>query len=145
MTVDALQFRGKFRFLSNFTSDPVIFDGETYPTVEHAYQAAKTLDIKEREYIKSLSLPGEAKKAGRRVTMREDWDDIKVNVMFDLIKQKFLDLKLKNKLLEIDGLIVEGNYWNDTFWGVCNGKGENILGKILMNLRDEFKKELTAV
>lgn len=137
--MDVLEFQGQYRFLSNFWPVVVKFDGQNYPTVEHAYQAAKTLNKKERIKIQFCGLPGAAKKLGQKVTMRVGWEQDKISVMDDLVWQKFTDDDLRTRLLAIDGIIEEGNYWNDTFWGVCNGGGHNHLGKILMKVRDEIK------
>jgi len=132
-------FCNEFSFLSNFYTCQVEMDGLFYPSIEHAYQAAKTLDIDERETIRNTSSPGKAKRFGRKVTMRKDWDMIKINVMFDLLKKKFSDKSLADALvLTIPHELVEGNHWNDTFWGVCNGQGQNVLGKLLMKIREEI-------
>jgi ribA/ribD-fused uncharacterized protein len=113
-------------------------DGRTYPSVEHAYQAAKTLDDSQRERIGRCLKAGEAKRMGRLVTMREDWDEVKIDVMRSLVEQKFTRHEnLGNRLLDTgDQHLEEGNTWGDTFWGTCNGKGENHLGKILMEVRE---------
>jgi ribA/ribD-fused uncharacterized protein len=138
-------FRGEYRFLSNYHIVDVEYDGKVYPSTEHAYQAAKTLNEKEREKIRSLTTPKDAKKLGKIITMRTDWDSIKFEVMLELIRKKF-DLKhhpeLAKKLLDTkDAELIEGNWWNDTTWGVCNGIGKNWLGKILMQVRDELSKK----
>jgi predicted NAD-dependent protein-ADP-ribosyltransferase YbiA (DUF1768 family) len=91
-----------------------------------------------------MPTPGEAKKAGRSVHLRTDWEQIKVGLMCGLVSQKFQDPKLKQMLLDTgDQELIEGNYWFDDFWGVHNGKGKNQLGKILMLVRDSTKTELT--
>lgn len=132
------KFRREYYFLSNFFFVSVIFDGEIYPSVEHAYMAAKTTDKISRKEIKDAKTPGEAKRLGKLVKLRENWDEIKLEVMESLLLQKFGDEnpKLKRRLLETqDALLMEGNNWGDTFWGVCNGEGENNLGKLLMKIR----------
>lgn len=143
--MDALKFWDEFDFLSNFYSVKVYYEDIDYPTVEHAYQAAKTLDIKERRKIRNAAGPGVAKKIGQTVKIRDDWEDVKIGIMDDLVRQKFERQSLRNKLLEIDGQIVEGNFWGDTFWGVCKGKGRNELGKILMKIRDEINGNYIAI
>lgn len=137
------RFDGDYDFLSNFHMHPVTLDGVVYPSNEHAYQAAKTLDQAEREYVRTRTTPGLAKKAGRRnVTLRPDWDQVKLGVMEDLCRQKFQDPQLRKLLLATAPHdLVEGNWWNDTFWGVCNGRGENHLGQILMGIREEVSNE----
>jgi ribA/ribD-fused uncharacterized protein len=139
MAID--KFEGEYRFLSNFwPSEVKLKDGKekfSYDTVEHAYQAAKTLDTQERAHVALSKTAAEAKKRGKKVTMRPDWDEVKVGVMRDLIDQKFEDAELGMKLLKTgDAKLIEGNWWGDTFWGVCKGVGENWLGRLLMEKRE---------
>ena len=124
-------FQGEYAFLSNFYYAPVIFEATQYITSEAAYQAAKTLDKKERLKIRKAKTPGAAKKLGQKVTLRDDWEDIKWDVMFGIVWQKFTQNKdLTEKLLATgDAELVEGNWWGDVTWGVCNGKGKNHLGR----------------
>ena len=129
-------FTGENRFLSNFYPCMVRMEGIEYPSVEHAYQAAKTLNVAEREEIVSLTA-GQAKRRGYRVTLRADWESIKLGIMEDLVRQKFNDRILRDMLLATEGDLIEGNDWGDKFWGVCDGEGENWLGKILMKVRSE--------
>lgn len=131
-------FFDKNHFLSNFHPSPVTLDGELYPTVEHAYQAAKTFDPAERERIRTAPHPGQAKKLGRRVSLRADWDSAKIAVMLKLLRQKFADVDLRAKLMDTKDLYLEEtNYWNDRYWGCCpQGNGKNMLGKMLMYIRD---------
>lgn len=137
-----LKFTGVFRFLSNFYSSEVEYEGIRYPTAEHAYQAAKTLDRSERVRISCLQTPGDAKRSGRCVDLRENWDEIKVAVMEDILRAKFKDPTLKSRLIETGSIqLEEGNTWGDTFWGVCGGIGENKLGKALMKIRAEIMSE----
>lgn len=134
-------FRGKYIFLSNFYPSKVLLDGDEFESVETAYQAAKTTK-ENREIFKSLRA-SEAKRYGKKVKIRPDWENIKVKIMRDLIQQKFTaSNSLGKRLLETgDEELVEGNVWGDRFWGVSYGKGENILGKLLMERRDELKDE----
>ena len=136
------EFKDEYRFLSNFWPQAVVYEGVTYPTVEHAYQAAKTVVRAERAWILAQDTPGQAKRLGQRLTIRKDWDDIKVSVMTDLVGQKFRDPELRERLLTIEGGIIEGNYWGDRFWGVDlkTGTGENHLGKILMRIRETLRR-----
>ena len=132
---DILEFQGENRWLSNFMPVDIRYDDLDYKTVENAYQAAKTLNRLDKIEI-SLASPGMSKKMGRRVVMRKDWHDIKITVMAELIRQKFEDPMYKKLLLDTgDCKIVEGNRWNDTYWGVCNGVGKNILGELIMATR----------
>jgi len=106
----------------------------------HAFQAAKTLDQAERLRISQLSTPGLAKKAGRQVKIREDWNLIRVSVMEELTRIKYSESSLSSKLAETGNLYLEEtNWWGDCFWGVCRNKGENNLGKVLMSVRSEIK------
>lgn len=133
-------FDGENSFLSNFYEHEVLYEGKLYPTNEHAYQAAKTLNEKEREKIRKAKTASRAKFFGRKVDKREDWEDIKKQIMYELCLEKFKDEKMKEKLLNTgDKELIEGNTWNDDFWGKCSDKGQNHLGKILMRIREELK------
>ena len=140
-TIDC--FSGEYEFLSNFYPCEITMpDGIVYPTSEHAFQAQKTQDIDKRRNIATLSTPGQAKRAGRKLELRKDWEDIKNDVMFTTILYKFQNPELKGKLLATQGkMLVEGNTWHDNYWGNCtcdrckNIKGENHLGQSLMGLR----------
>lgn len=132
-------FQGDYRWLSSFEPVDVVFEGEIYPSVEHAYVAAKTLDRDTRKTIAALSSPGAAKRAGRSLKLRPDWEQVKLDVMEKLVRQKFQHVRLRRLLMSTVGMeIVEGNTWGDTFWGVCCGVGENHLGKIIMKVRAEW-------
>lgn len=133
-------FTGAYRWLSNFWPCVIRMSGVDYPTAEHAYQAAKTLNKEDRLAISQLSTPGQAKKAGRALDIRPNWDDIKLKAMKAIVMYKFkYNDELRNLLLATgEEEIMETNYWGDTFWGVCNGIGQNHLGKILMEVRKEL-------
>ena len=143
-------FRGSHDFLSNFYAADVEFEGAEYPTIEHAFQAAKSLDFGQRRAIKNAKSASEAKRMGRKIKRREDWFDVSLNVMESLVRQKFTRYpELKNKLLETgDAILIEGNNWNDRFYGAVydtnrnEWMGENHLGKILMKVREELKQEI---
>lgn len=135
-------FRGEFFFLSNMYKTAIIYDGFKYQSSEAAYQAQKCK--KEEDKIVFTLLNGiDSKERGRKIDIREDWDQVKVNIMREILYAKFTQNEtLKEKLIETgDTLLIEGNNWNDTFWGVCNGYGENMLGKLLMELRTELINE----
>ena len=134
-TID--KFTGKYEFLSNFHQSTVMMDGYVYPTVEHAYQAAKVLSVRERRRIRECATPGQAKRLGRKVKLRKDWEDVKIHIMQSLVDDKFRrHMSLAIYLLKTDNaVLVEGNTWGDQFWGKFKGKGENHLGKILMRTR----------
>lgn len=135
-------FTGEYRFLSNFWPCDIQFIDRIYPSVEHAYQASKTVIESEREIIQCATTPGAAKRMGKKVTLRSDWEVKKLLFMELFVGQKFTDPGLRDKLLATgDAELTEGNRWGDTFWGVCNGVGENHLGKILMRLRETLRLE----
>ena len=136
-------FQGPFRFLSNFWYVTVELDGERYPSVEHAYQAAKTLRAAERAVIREARTPGAAKRRGQHVTLRKDWEDAKLGIMLQLLRQKFAKPQLREMLLGTGNAeLVEGNTWGDTYWGVHNGVGANHLGRLLMQVREELHNSL---
>lgn len=136
-TPKIISFQGEYRFLSNFWPVNVVLGDILFSSVEHAYQAGKTDDINERYKIRDLATPGQAKRAGKKLKLRSNWDDnLKWNLMYYLVFQKFKNTELREKLIATgDAEIIEGNTWGDTYWGVCNGVGKNHLGKILMLLR----------
>ena len=133
------KFDGENAFLSNFHPSPIRVQGIWFPTVEHAFQAAKTLNPAERDEIARATTPGRAKRLGRRVTLRRDWESVKVGVMEDLLRRKFDGVgPLRQQLQDTSPAeLIEGNTWGDTFWGVCKGRGQNQLGLLLMKIRDE--------
>lgn len=133
-------FRGKYRFLSNFYPCSIEYQENIYPSVEHAFQAAKTLDLDWQEKIYFAPYPVDAKRLGRKAPLREDWEDVKIGVMRNFLRQKFSTFELKSKLLATgDEQLIEGNWWGDIFWGICEGRGENNLGKLLMEIREEIR------
>lgn len=140
VSVTISSFNGTHRFLSNFYPAPVTLAGEVYRTVEHAYVAAKTNDTFVRATIRGIAKPGDVKRVGRKIDLRADWDSVKLTVMEDLVRQKFQVEPLRTWLVATgDQELIEGNHWGDRFWGMCQGTGENHLGKILMKVRGELK------
>jgi len=158
MPTEIRGFFEEWRFLSNFHLSHVTLDGEGYDSVEHAYQAAKTLNLKEREKFRYAGVePRHAKKTGGALKLRPDWEEVKIAVMRDLLMQKFYPTVLRRKLLcTFKAELVEANWWHDCWWGVCCGEvelggtvrkckhsphdpfGENNLGKLLMEVRDFY-------
>jgi ribA/ribD-fused uncharacterized protein len=141
-------FKGTYAFLSNFSPARVKLGDLWYPTVEHAYQAAKTRDIGFRRDLACDEMTAAAaKKAGKSVTLRANWELVKLKVMESLVRQKFLDRELMQKLLYTEqSELIEGNYWHDNFWGVCECPkcihyivGKNHLGNLLMQIRGELQ------
>lgn len=137
------RFFGEHRFLSNFYPSVVSLDGHSYPTVEHAFQAAKFApqDVR-RTTIRVLATPGQAKRLCRRLGKPpDDWEKVKVRVMLDLLRKKFSEPHLASLLIGTgDALLVEGNTWGDTFWGAVDGKGKNMLGILLHIVRYQLKR-----
>jgi len=138
MAIDS--FKGDHRFLSNFWPAPILLFGLSYPTTEHAYQAAKCKWAVAAENIRLAETPGKAKRMGREAQARSDWDLIKLDIMRLITKLKYAHPDLRILLLATgDQQLIEGNTWGDTFWGVCDGIGENHLGRILMDVRDSLR------
>jgi len=133
-------FRDAHRFLSNFYLAPVEFEREIYPSSEHAFQAAKTVDAEDRRIIREEKSPGKAKRLGQQITLRDGWEEMKVWVMEEIVKNKFENnADLRILLLRTgNAKLVEENTWGDKIWGVYDGEGENWLGKILMKVREEL-------
>lgn len=136
-------FKGQHRFLSNFFPVKLERRGVCYKSVEHFYQAMKTLDEEMRAKIVSASTAGKAKQIGRGVLLRDDWDEVRKAVMLYALRKKFLEPSLRKKLLEtIPHKLVEINNWHDNFWGVCACSkcekvvGLNYLGRLLMEVRE---------
>jgi ribA/ribD-fused uncharacterized protein len=136
-----LFFKHDFRFLSNFYPCKLVYDNLIYDSSEHAYMAQKTLDPILREKIRLTLKPGDAKRLGSKIVLREDWEEVKLQIMYEVVLAKFIqNNSLKELLLSTgDRYLEEGNTWGDTFWGVCNNHGENCLGQILMLIRLQFK------
>jgi len=113
-------------------------------TIEHAFQCAKTNDLKLKKEINRASTPGKAKQMGRNVPLRPDWDEVKDSIMEHYLHIKFLDPELRKLLNETKGkTLIEGNTWHDNYWGNCKCDkckipGKNMLGKLLMKIRDEI-------
>lgn len=134
-------FEDEYRFLSNFWPCPVMYDGIIYPSSEHAFVAAKTTDESLRKIVLVTESPGQAKRIGRQFKLRDNWEEIKIWIMKEIVTDKFnRNPDLAEKLLATGAkYLEEGNWWNDRFWGVCNGFGQNNLGKILMEVREELR------
>lgn len=136
MKIDS--FQGQYRWLSNFWPANVFLDGRLFPSVENAYQAAKTHPSARGQFLRCT--PGDAKRLGRKCQVRGDWEQVRLDVMLDLVRQKFCaGSELGSRLTGTGSAeLIEGNTWGDTFWGVCRGVGDNNLGKILMCVRSEI-------
>lgn len=147
------KFKDEYAFLSNFYPCKIKWPLNeqpqfTYQNSEALFQAMKTHNSHLQEQFTHLD-GSKAKKLGRSsITgsqMRSDWDSIRKDIMYEIVKQKFIqNPDLKNKLLATgDAYLIEGNYWHDTYWGVNSktGEGENHLGRILMKVREELKND----
>lgn len=135
-------FFDEYRWLSNFyDAQATDLRGNTWPSVEHGYQAAKSSDPAYQARIRVASYAGAAKRLGSRASIRPDWDDVRVQEMLALVRSKFEDGDLCWKLLATGAkTLIEENDWGDTFWGRCNGRGTNMLGQILMHVRRELQQ-----
>lgn len=144
-TPTIFEFQGNYRFLSNFWPANVLYEGIMYPSVEHAYQAAHFLSLDTRLAIRDLPSPGQAKRAMKTIDAPriKNWQDVSLDIMHQLVLYKFThNPELRKQLLATgDAMIIEGNAWHDTFWGVCDGVGQNHLGKILMDVRAQLANE----
>lgn len=153
-------FEGEYFFLSNFYPVPILFDGVYYPTIEHSFQAAKTIVQNERIPFQAHGLtPGQSKRLGRQITLRADWEEVKNDVMREQLAYKFgADHHvLQRRLIDTgEATLIEGNRWHDNVWGdcycnqiktltevkeSCHVPGQNRLGKLLMELRAHLSKE----
>lgn len=146
------RFWGEYRYLSNFFLVPVHFEGVLYPSSEHAYMAAKTLDLAKRQEMARIPRAADVKRVGRQLELRPDWEQVKVSVMERVLHAKFTqNPALGQKLIALAGVeLIEGNTWGDRIWGaVWNPKtkaweGQNLLGKALMDLACRLVHELPA-
>jgi ribA/ribD-fused uncharacterized protein len=138
-----LKFDGVYRFLSNFFEHDIIYGKIGYGSSEAAFVAQKTTCIMQRLMISQMSA-AEAKRFGRKLPLRAGWDDMRDEIMLDILRVKFKSPMLRQWLLATGNAhLEEGNWWGDVDWGVCRGKGLNMLGRLLMQVRREIKQEMT--
>lgn len=141
-----IQFSGRWWFLSNFYPSPIEHRIEwapddyveaTFATAEHAYQASKAQDARQVARVLRALTPGDAKRFGSRLAIRPNWDAMRLDVMRQVVRAKFTQHDDLAEMLVLTGdrELVEGNTWGDRYWGACDGRGENWLGKILMEQR----------
>ena len=145
----------KYEFLSNFYACDIPYtldNGEkiTFKTAEHAYQALKAISIDDIYYIANAPTPAAAKRRGRSIIIRPDWEEVKDDVMLKVLRIKFKNPEMQERILDTynDGITLfsEDNWWHDNYWGVCQcpdcpGFGKNKLGKLLTQVREEVKNE----
>jgi ribA/ribD-fused uncharacterized protein len=142
------QFRGAWAFLGNFHPAPLTWEGQHYPTSEHAFNAGKTTEPDLRRWIAAAATPREAKRRGHQVRLRDGWDEtVRYEVMAGVLRAKFTDVpgRIASLLGTGNAALVEGNTWHDTHWGQCmcarhDGVGDNHLGRMLMELRTDLEK-----
>jgi ribA/ribD-fused uncharacterized protein len=139
-------FEDRYFFLSNFYPCSIIYEGITYPSSEHSYQASKSLDTNTRLKVALAPTPGMSKRIGKQLKIRPNWNDIRYPIMKDIVRIKFTThLDIRKKLLDTDNVkLTEGNLWHDNYFGVCHcakcgSEGKNSLGQILMDLREELR------
>lgn len=136
------RFRNEHFFLSNFYLCDIVLNGKVYPSAEHAFQAAKCVNIEDHERIRKATTPAIAKSIGRRVCLKPNWEEDKAVVMEWILREKFKNPQLRLLLQKTKNYeLKEGNIWHDTYWGVCtcfahDGEGKNVMGKILCLIRD---------
>ncbi|MCB5873877.1 NADAR family protein [Blautia coccoides] len=144
MSAQITAFRGKYAFLSNFYHAPIVYQNHRYANNEAAFQAQKTIFVQEQRQFYHLTDPAEAKQLGRTVTLRPDWNKVKIRFMYEICFAKFQQHPdLKQALLATGKTqLIEGNTWGDRYWGCVDGFGENHLGIILMDIRSKLNADL---
>ena len=145
LPIMANEFRKEYWFLSNFYPINFIYEGKTYKSVEHFYQSQKAKTPEDEQFVLDAETPGEAKKRGRQIDCQENWEEAKLAIMELALRIKFDHPYLRQKLIETGNeLLIEGNSWGDTFWGVNaeTGTGENNLGILLMEIRASLRTQV---
>lgn len=130
-------FRGRWTRLGNYSSCVVFYHGHAYQSVEHAYQAQKSTSLSIQKIIRDCATPAIAKRVARQQELRPDWEKVKLGIMRELLVEKFVQEPERSILISTeDATLIEGNWWNDQFWGECPlGTGQNWLGRLLMDIR----------
>lgn len=144
MPIDDFHKAG-YDFLSNFWPSPIDAWGRRYPTNEHYYQAMKARRKADHDMIRLADTAREAKKLGKHIETRNNWNIVKIAIMKEGLDAKFSIPRLKQQLLATNNeILIEGNTWHDNYWGDCrcprcqNIKGVNMLGTLLMSIRSEI-------
>ncbi len=140
------EFRNEYSFLSNFYPCKVIYNGNVFNSSEHAYMSAKSNEDWWLNFCLTEIKPGKVKTMSKSIKLIDNWEEIKVKVMYDVLLSKFSNEHLKMLLLNTGNEnIVEGNYHGDKFWGVdlrqTPNIGENHLGRLQMGIRSKIKRE----
>lgn len=138
------EFQGEYRFLSNFYLVDIDWHGKIWPSTEHIYQAMKTKDKALQEKMRLCPTPGKVKRLGKNVELRPLWDELKFAFMYTIVNEKFKQCAdLRQMLLDTgEQELQEGNSWGDVYWGICKGKGQNCLGRILMEIRSDLAEKM---
>ena len=139
------RFKDENRWLSNMALVKIEFQGNTYSSVEHAYQSAKNKSQEWKDICISEFNPYKIKILSRDIEVREDWDEVKLLVMEECLIEKFKQEPFKSQLLATGNEnIQEGNEWGDKFWGVdltsSPNIGENHLGRLIMKTRENLRE-----
>jgi ribA/ribD-fused uncharacterized protein len=134
------EFRNKWVKLGNYSLCTVFYSGHAYTSIEHAYQAQKSLDPAIQKMVRDCPTPNTAKQMARKVQLRPDWEQVKNGIMLELLREKFSSEPERSILLSTGAEnLVEGNWWGDRYWGQCPvGNGKNMLGLMLMHVRAEL-------
>jgi ribA/ribD-fused uncharacterized protein len=144
------QFRGRWSRLGNYSPCLVFYEGHAYNSVEHAYQASKCISPVAQKMVRDQATPATAKKMARHLALRPDWEKVKVEIMMELLLEKFASEPERSILLSTGSqVLVEGNWWHDNFWGNCTCRrpdrpdcekeGLNVLGTLLMDVRNKLR------
>ena len=131
--------KNEYGCFSNFAAFPITLVGKVWPTSEHYFQAQKFEDNEHQEAIRTEPSPMIAAKMGRDRSkkLRRDWESVKVSIMTDAVRAKFAQhQELKDTLLSTGDATIVEHTENDSYWG--DGGGKNMLGQILMHIRDEL-------
>ena len=137
---DITEFRGEFSWLSNFFPIKIEYDGLVYPSVEHAYQAGKLINIEDRKLFLVMSA-GQAKRLWRNYQSYNLTEEFRLNLMYQLLSIKFNQEPFKSLLIATNNCnIIEGNYWGRHVFGYClkTNQGKNHLGQMIMNIREKL-------
>ncbi len=136
-----MEFKDDYEFLSNFYKRKLVYKCVEYHTVEHAYQSEKSTDPTWKLRCRQNIHPGIIKKESKKIDLIPNWNSLRINIMYECLTAKFEDPELRQKLIDTgDILLVEGNWHYDNFWGYClhRENGKNMLGTLLMRIRDEI-------
>lgn len=134
------RFKDQYSWLSNMHEfDGFVYGNLHFTSTESFYQAMKTMNPTDRKRISQMN-GYNAKREGKKIQLRDDWEEVKDDVMLFALRLKFKNAKLRKKLLDTgDSLLIEGNFHGDHYWGVCKGLGLNKLGLFIMQVREEIR------